>query len=225
MTRTTSVTHGTSQAPTIEPRPSSRYDRYRALVCNLSEVVTRGAGPTTQARSTLERIRSLGIQVELSSKPAALLAGTGFVPSETLVLTGSLDDTAAARRLGFDSLFLLGRANGLRDVALCGAAVRPTYVAMDIRTLEHPPAPGRPQGDPPATLSSRGRVELRRPLRAAPQDLLDAALDAVQRARDKNKLMLTGRSDLWRPLEVELRDYWNRWVDRTTGVTPRVVEQ
>jgi hypothetical protein len=115
----------------------------------------------------LDRLREHGIDGRLTSRSAEVLSGVD--PAQTLVVTGDLDDSQVACVLGFDSLLLLGRANGLRNVALCKREARPTYVAPDIRTLEHQPTSSGAHLEPPAELCARGGVVLRRPFRASPR--------------------------------------------------------
>jgi hypothetical protein len=139
--------------------------------------------------------------------------GIQYDAAEALVVTSSLEETAAARARCCDSLFLLERPNALRDVAFAPASARPTYVAMDVRALEVSPPRTRAGAHEAVAISPRGRVTLRRPFQAPPHEVLAAVVSATWRERDRNRIMLTARAELWRDVELELRDYWNSWVD------------
>ena len=139
--------------------------------------------------------------------------GIEYNAAGTLVVTSSLEETAAARALCYDSLFLLERPNALRDVAFSPASARPTYVAMDVRALEVSPPPTMAGAHDAVAISPRGRVVLRRPFQAPPHEVLAAVVSATWRERDRNRIMLKARAEHWRDVELELRDYWNSWVD------------
>jgi len=144
-------------------------------------------------------------------------SAAGLSGTDALFVTDSLDENAAAREAGLDTVFLLGRANALRDIAFCPIPARPTYVAMDSRAVDLLTLGKRiATGAPPAEISPRGRPRLHRPVVAPPHEVLEAIVSAAWRSRDRRSIMLTGRADLWRDVEWTLRDYWNRWISART---------
>jgi hypothetical protein len=175
----------------------------------------RAEVPDTITRGRGGRFAHYRVLVRNLDELAGRADGSALDAAETLLVTMSLDETAAAHPLGIDTLFLLGGPNGLRDVAFCPRAARPTYVAMDIRALELPATSGV-QREPAAEISPRGRVRLRPPMVAPPQEVLDAVISSAWRSRDRRSIMLTGRADLWREVERTLRDYWIRWLSSRT---------
>ena len=137
-------------------------------------------------------------------------------PSETLFVTGGLGDVARARAVGIDSMFLLSGLNSMRDAAFCTRTSRPTYVAVDARALDLPEWTRRPAGEPAAEISPRGKIRLLS-VTAPPHEMVEEAVRAAWRDRDRHRIMLSSRPEDWKPVEKVLRDYWEAWAVQGLG--------
>ena len=103
--------------------------------------------------------------------------------SDTIMVGDRLDtDIVGARSAGVDSLFVLGGASSLRDLAFAAEAARPTYFAFELSGLLQPALHGRPEPDDAVAISPEGVVSVRRPV--ARHRLLQAVVSAAWHARD-----------------------------------------
>ena len=126
----------------------------------------------------------------------------GSERSETIMVGDRLDtDIAGAGAAGVDSMFVLGGASTLRDLAFAEDDARPTYFAFDLSGLLQPGLCQRPGPDDAVELSSDGVLSVRRPV--ARHRLLQAIVSAAWHARD-HELPLVADIALWAALERRL---------------------
>lgn len=182
--------------------------RYRVLVSDDTSVT-----PAVQHRVTARGTRVLAGETFDPAETLEWLRSSAVQPSEALVATRSLTTVEAARSVGLDSMFLLGKPNGLRDVAFSHGPRRPTYVAMDDRALRLTHWTKGSAGEPSAEISLRGRIMLRRSL-APPHEMVEDAVRVTWQARVHRFIMVSGRAEIWRPVEVALRERWEAYAVR-----------
>lgn len=89
-------------------------------------------------------VRAAGREPVVVGKPEAPLYTScvrrlGLTPGEVLAVGDRLDtDILGAMAAGLDSLWVLTGADDLHSLAVATGSPRPTYVAPDLRALEHP---------------------------------------------------------------------------------------
>jgi HAD superfamily hydrolase (TIGR01450 family) len=107
----------------------------------------------------------------------------GCDPADTIMVGDRLDtDIVGARSAGLHSMFVLGGASSLRDLAFAEEDARPTYFAFDLSGLLRPGVSRRPEADDAVAISPDGVVSVRRPV--ARHRLLQAVVSAAWHARD-----------------------------------------
>lgn len=186
--------------------------RYRVLVND----------GTSVSPAVLHRVTARGTLV-LAGEPfdparAVEWLRSSVIPaSEALVATRSLAGVAAASQAGLDSMFLLGAPNGMRDVAFSHGARRPTYVAMDDRALQLPAWTADSTSEPAAEITLRGRIKLHRSLRP-PHEMVEDAVRVTWQTRVHRYIMVSAREEIWRPVEVALREKWETYAALEFGV-------
>jgi glycerol-1-phosphatase len=122
--------------------------------------------------------------------------------AETIMVGDRLDtDIAGASAAGVDSLFVLGGASTLQDLAFADERMRPTYFGFDLSGLLQPGLGRRSEPDDAVTMSPDGELSVRRPV--ARHRLLQAIVSAAWQARD-NGLPLTTDVASWAALERRL---------------------
>lgn len=141
----------------------------------------------------------------VTGKPAAALfdyarTRLGCDRAETIMVGDRLDtDIAGARAAGVDSLFVLGGACTLRDLAFTDS--RPTYFGFDLSGLLQPALCRRSEPDDAVARSADGVLSVRRPV--ARHRLLQAIISASWDARDQG-LPLASDDASWAALERRL---------------------
>lgn len=122
--------------------------------------------------------------------------------SETIMVGDRLDtDIVGARAAGVDSMFVLGGASTLRDLAFAEDDARPTYFGFDLSGLLQPGLCRRPGPDDAVDLSPEGVLSVRRPV--ARHRLLQAIVSAAWHARDHEQPLVSDPA-LWAALERRL---------------------
>jgi len=122
--------------------------------------------------------------------------------ADTIMVGDRLDtDIAGAHSAGVDSMFVLGGACTLRDLALAEDDARPTYFAFDLSGLLQPALRRRPVPDDAVAISPDGVVSVRRPV--ARHRLLQAIVSASWHARDHGLPLATDAAS-WAALERRL---------------------
>ncbi|MGY4768540.1 HAD-IIA family hydrolase [Kribbella sp. CWNU-51] len=122
--------------------------------------------------------------------------------SEAIMVGDRLDtDIVGARSAGVDSLFVLGGASSLRDLAFAEDDARPTYFAFDLSGLLQPGLYPRPEPDEAVAISPEGVLSVRRPV--ARHRLLRAVVSAAWHARDHDRPLATDPA-AWTALERRL---------------------
>lgn len=143
----------------------------------------------------------------VTGKPFAALfdlarSTLGCDPADTIMVGDRLDtDIAGARTAGVDSMFVLGGASTLRDLAFATEDLRPTYFAFDLSGLLQPGLCRRLVPDDAVAISPDGVVSVRRPV--ARHRLLQGVVSASWHARD-NGLPLATDAASWIALERRL---------------------
>jgi len=186
--------------------------RYQVLVSDDASVT-----PEVRHRVAARGTRILSVEPFDPEQTLEWLRSSAIPASEALVATRDLAHVAAARTAGLDSMFLLGAPNGLRDVAFSHGPRRPSYVAMDDRALRLPTWTAGSSREPAAEISLRGRIKLRRSA-APPHEMVEDAVRVTWQARVRRPIMVSGRADIWRPVEVALRERWEAYAARELSV-------
>ncbi|MEU4290605.1 HAD-IIA family hydrolase [Kribbella sp. NPDC026596] len=126
----------------------------------------------------------------------------GCDPSDTIMVGDRLDtDIVGARSAGVDSMFVLGGASSLRDLAFAEDDARPTYFAFDLSGLLQPGLRRRPEPDDAVTISPEGVVSVRRTVTR--HRLLQAVVSTAWHARDHDQ-PLAADADSWAEVERHL---------------------
>jgi len=178
------------------------------VATNLDETVptSRGRAPGNGALVAAVRTATTAVP-QVVGKPGAALfdlarARLGTDRGETIVVGDRLEtDIQGARAAGLDSLFVLGGASTLRDVAFAEASTRPTHVAFDLSGLLRPALLRDDDHEDDVEVTPDGEVVVRRPLER--HRLLRAVVHASWGARDAGRA-LSADTEPWEALERRL---------------------
>jgi glycerol 3-phosphatase-2 len=177
------------------------------VATNLDATVptSRGQAPGNGAFVAAVRTTT-SVSPHVTGKPGAALfdlarSRLGTDQADTIVVGDRLEtDIAGANAAGLDSMFVLGGASSLRDLAFAGEASRPSYVAFDLSGLLQPGLcghcdPEEVEVSPDGELFARRSGERHR--------LLQAVVSAAWSARDAGR-PLSDDAALWESLERQV---------------------
>jgi HAD superfamily hydrolase (TIGR01450 family) len=178
------------------------------VATNLDETVPTSRGLAPGNGAFVGAVRATTPEIpHVTGKPGTALFDLarfrlGCERAETIMVGDRLDtDIAGARAAGLDSMFVLGGASTLRDLAFAAAPARPTFFGFGLPGLLQPGVSRRREPDDAIELSADGVLSVRRPV--ARHRLLQAIISAAWQARD-NGLPLASDTAPWAALERRL---------------------